>query len=160
MREALGSRNTWMCLYFLWRAAMISPSSVHAVASRASCGKVSSSITKLWYLAAVKGLSMEAKDIVSNRGQRLSRSSTNRIKKQLCFPDKSVILLIQSVMVYNHHLNNSSKKRLSFLKKRNKNLGTSHTWQNDFSIKNRMTDKMFPITSNFGTSSISCMSKC
>ena len=42
---------------------MISPSSVHAVASRASCGKVSSSITKLWYLAAVKGLSMEAKDV-------------------------------------------------------------------------------------------------
>jgi hypothetical protein len=50
-----------MCLYFLWRAAMISPSSVHAVASKASCGKVSCSMTKLWYLTAVKGLSMEAK---------------------------------------------------------------------------------------------------
>lgn len=46
---------------------MISPSSVHAVASRASCGKVSSSMTKLWYLAAVKGLSMESKDGVNSK---------------------------------------------------------------------------------------------
>ena len=47
---------------------MISPSSVHAVASKASCGKVSSSMTKLWYLAAVKGLSMEAKGGVNSEG--------------------------------------------------------------------------------------------
>jgi hypothetical protein len=37
------------------------------VASRASCGKVSSSITKLWYLAAVKGLSMESKGCVKSK---------------------------------------------------------------------------------------------
>jgi len=66
--KTLGNRSTWMCLYFLWRAAMISPSSVHAVASKASCGKVSSSMTKLWYLAAVKGLSVEAKGGVNSEG--------------------------------------------------------------------------------------------
>jgi hypothetical protein len=91
---------------------------------------------------------------------RLGSSSTNRIKKQLCFPDKSVILSILSEMVYNHLNNNSSKKRFMFLKKRNKNVRTSHTCLNDFSIKSRMTDKMFSITSNFCTGSISCMPKC
>ena len=48
--------HTWICLYFLWRAAMINPSSVHATISRASCGKLSFSITRLWYLPAWNGL--------------------------------------------------------------------------------------------------------
>jgi hypothetical protein len=66
--KTLTNMSTWMCLYFLWRAAMMSPSSVHAVASKASCGKVSFSMTKLWYLAAVKGLSMEVNGGVGSEG--------------------------------------------------------------------------------------------
>lgn len=48
--------QTWICLYFLWRAAMINPSSVHATISRASRGKLPFSITRLWYLPAWNGL--------------------------------------------------------------------------------------------------------
>lgn len=50
------NKCTCKCLYFLWRAAIISPSSVHAVTSSSSIGNVSFSITRLWYRPAVKGL--------------------------------------------------------------------------------------------------------
>jgi len=47
---------TCICLYFLWRAAITRPSSVHAVTSSSSLGNVSFSITRLWYLPTMKGL--------------------------------------------------------------------------------------------------------
>ena len=47
---------TCRCLYFLWRAAITSPSSVHAVITSSSSGKLSFSITRLWYLPATNGL--------------------------------------------------------------------------------------------------------
>lgn len=90
-QNMLGNRSTWMCLYFLWRAAMISPSSVHAVASKASCGKVSSSMTKLWYLAAVKGLYMEAKGGVNSEG--LLGSTINWIKQLALNSDRGFIII-------------------------------------------------------------------
>jgi hypothetical protein len=52
---------------------MTSPSSVHAVISKASCGKLSSSMTKLWYLAAVNGLFMEV-SIMSNQNITLDKN--------------------------------------------------------------------------------------
>ena len=50
----------WNCTpctlgYFLWRTPITVPSSVHAVTSR-SAGIVSRLMTRLWYLAALKGL--------------------------------------------------------------------------------------------------------
>jgi len=47
---------TWICLYFLCRTPITNLSSVHAVISRMSLGKLSFSITRLWYLPAMNGL--------------------------------------------------------------------------------------------------------
>jgi hypothetical protein len=67
---------TCRCLYFLWRAAIMRPSSVHAVTSSSSPGKLSFSITRLWYLPAVKGL----QKVYRYRGKPLPYTDTIKMK--------------------------------------------------------------------------------
>jgi hypothetical protein len=58
------------------------PSSVHAVTSNSSLGKLSFSITRLWYLPAVKGL-QKVKDIETNHYQIWTRLRWNLIETNL-----------------------------------------------------------------------------